>query len=548
MLFLAGCGPSKPAQVAPAPAPAVTFRDVSAETGIRFTHESGAAGRKYMPETMGAGCAFVDYDGDGWLDVLLVNGAPWPGQTDGGHPTLRLYRNVGGRRFEDVTRAAGLDVEMYGMGVAAGDYDNDGFEDLYITGVGSCRLFHNEAGPKGRRYRDVTAVAGVKSPGWATSATWIDYDRDGRLDLFVCHYVQWSPTKDIYFSVDGARKSYSTPQQYPGESCRLYHNDGEGRFSDVTQHAGIYSYHSKALGVVLCDVDQDGWPDLIVANDTEPNFLYRNQGDGTFKDIAVEVGIAHTETGKPKAGMGLDVGDDLNNGRESVVVTNFAGEQLTLYRKDEEGLFLDAAARSGIGNASQLFLGFGVFFFDYDSDGWQDIFVANGHIQDDIVTRQTGVSYKEQALLFHNDGSGSFTDRTADAGPALLQKDVWRGAAWGDYDNDGHPDILMTSNGGPARLLHNENHTGNHWLRIQLVGRRSNRDAIGARVRVRVGGRTMSQTVRGSSSYLSQSDRRPLFGLGAATKADEIDIQWPAGQVQSLGTTSGDRTVVVEEQ
>jgi hypothetical protein len=502
-----------------------------------------------MPETMGAGCAFLDFDGDGLLDVLLINGDTWPGGADvNPRPTMKLYRNVDGKRFVDVTKEAGLDVEIYGMGVAAGDYDNDGHEDLYVTGVGGCRLFHNEAGPHGRRFRDVTAAAGVRSPGWATSATWLDYDRDGRLDLFVCHYVQWSPQKDLFFSVEGDRKSYATPQQYPGESCRLYHNDGEGMFSDVTKRAGILSTHSKALGVVLCDVDQDGWPDLIVANDTEPNSLFRNQGDGTFMDIAVEVGIAHAETGKPKAGMGLDVGDEQNNGTESIVVTNFSGEQLTLYRKEEAGLFLDAASRSGIGNASQFYLGFGVFFFDYDGDGWQDIFVANGHIQDDVVTRQSGVSYKEQALLFQNSGSGGFTDRTSDAGTALLQKDVWRGAAWGDYDNDGHPDILMTSNGGPARLLHNDNRTGSHWLRLTLRGTRSNRDAIGARVRVRVGVRTMSQTVRGASSYLSQSDRRPLFGLGKAIRVDEIDVQWPNGQVQSLGATNGDKTITIEER
>lgn len=505
-----------------------------------------------MPETMGAGCAFLDFDNDGRLDILFVNGSPWPDQplpAGDQRPTLKLYRNVDGKHFSDVTKETGLDVEMYGMGVAVGDFDNDGYEDIFVTGVGGCRLFHNDPAAKNLHHRfiDITERAGVRSPGWATSATWIDYDRDGRLDLFVCHYVQWSPSKDLFFSMDGVKKSYATPQQYPGESCRLYHNEGGGRFTDVTQRAGILNSRSKALGVALCDVDQDGWPDIIVANDAAPNSLYRNQGNGTFKDIAVEVGIAHTETGKPKAGMGIDVGDDLNNGRESIVITNFAGEQLTLYRRDEAGLYLDAAAHSGIGNASQLYLGFGVFFFDYDSDGKQDIVVANGHIQDDVVTRQTGVSYKEQALLFQNMGGGNFLDRTDAAGAALLQKDVWRGAAWGDYDNDGCPDIVMTANNGPARLLHNENRTGSHWLRLVLTGTRSNRDAIGARIRVHAGGQTLTQTVKGASSYLSQSDRRPLFGLGAAAQADGIDIQWPSGQVQSIGATTANQPLNIKE-
>jgi enediyne biosynthesis protein E4 len=502
---------------------------------------------KRMPETMGAGCAFVDYDNDGRLDLLLVNGARWPGAASTSRSTPQLFRNVDGQTFEEVTRTVGLDVPMYGMGIAVGDYDNDGWDDLYITGVGSSRLFHNEAG---RRFRETTAHAGVASPGWATSATWVDYDRDGLLDLFVCHYVQWTPATDRFFSIDSVNKSYATPQQYPGESCRLYRNNGRGRFSDVSKQTGIFNVRSKALGVVICDEDQDGWPDLIVANDTEPNFLFHNQGGDTpiFKEVALEKGISRAETGKAKAGMGIDTGDEQNNGQESIIITNFSGEQLSLYRRDPSTQYLDAAAQSGIGNASQLYLGFGVFFFDYDADGWLDILVANGHIQEDAFTRQTGVRYEEPALLLNNIGGGQYRDVTGAAGQALLKPEVRRGAAWGDYDNDGYPDILLTSNNGPGRLLHNENRTGNRWLRLHLVGTRSNRNAIGARVRVKAGDRAMTRTVKGASSYLSQSDRRLLFGLGRAKEVDAIEIQWPSGQVQLIGKTAANQTLVVREQ
>jgi len=604
-----GCRHATTAATQPsADPPAVTFRDVTTEAGLRFRHVNGAAGKKYLPETMGAGGAFLDYDNDGWLDILLINGAYWPESSDqrralsvkastldAQRPTLRLYRNVGVRlsvptpntehrtpTFEDVTKQVGLDVEMYGMGVAVGDYDNDGFEDIYVTGVGRSRLFHNEVlrrsgvpvfgqqTPEHRFFRDATQEANVSSPGWATSATWVDYNRDGWLDLFVCHYVQWSPETDRFFSLDGVHKSYATPQQYPGETCRLYRNRGvqvfrrsgsptperlntrtpehpTPLFEDVTRAAGIYNTRSKALGVVVCDIDQDGLPDLVVANDTEPNFLFHNQGDGTFKEVALEMGIAMSEIGKAKAGMGIDAGDEQNTGQDSIVITNFAGEQLTLYRRDASGHYLDAAARSGIGNASQLYLGFGVFFFDYDADGWLDILVANGHIQDDADARATGVAYKEPALLFRNLGGRTFQDVTRAAGDALLQPEVGRGAAWGDYDNDGDPDLLLTANNGPARLLRNENRTGHHWLRLRLEGAQSNRSAIGARVRVRVGERAMTQTVKGASSYLSQSDRRLLFGLGGAKQADAIEIQWPGGQVQTLGPTPADRTLFIRE-
>lgn len=574
LVCLAGCrnAPAAPPQTTEIPPPAVTFRDVTKAAGIDFVQTNGATGRKLLPETMGSGCAFLDYDNDGWLDILLVNGTDWWNpRSKSLITTMHLYRNDHHGHFTDVTHEAGLDVEMYGMGVAVGDYDNDGFDDIYVTGVGGCRLFHNESAESKpsartserpnaspRHFRDVTASAGVKSPGWTTSATWVDYDRDGRLDLFVCHYVQWTPQTNRYFSLDNVHRSYSTPEQYPGESCRLYHNEGNGRFTDVSVKAGIYNAQSKALGVIAFDFDQDGWQDILVANDTQPNFLFHNQGDGTFKEVALETGLAVSEMGRAKAGMGVDVADERQDGMESVLITNFSGEQATLYRRDASGHYQDEAARSGIGNATQLYLGFGALFLDYDGDGWQDIFVANGHIQGDIDTRRTGVVYREPSLLLRNTGGGLYADVTTSSGRDVARPRIARGAAWGDYDNDGHPDILISSNfgdpssprnpdDGRARLLHNQNLTGNHWLRIQLEGVRSNRDAYGARVRVKIGERTLTQTLKASSSYLSQSDRRLLFGLGAATQADNIEIQWPNGEVRSLGPQSANHFVHVRE-
>ncbi len=492
---------------------------------------------------MGGGGGFLDYDNDGWLDILLVNGDYWPGHAPPGatRPTLALYRNNHDGTFTDVTQQTGLNVEMYGMGLAVGDYDNDSYDDIFITAVSSetakvgSRLFHNVLdGHGGRKFVDVTADSGIRDTGFATSAAWVDYDRDGKLDLFVCHYVKLSPDTDIYYSVDGVHKSYATPQSYQGESCRLYRNLGGGKFEDVTRKAGIWNSRSKALGVAICDYDGDSRPDIFVANDTEPNFLFHNQGDGTFKEVGVEAGIAYSDQGTSRAGMGIDTADLRHNGQPDVLITNFSGEQLTLYRRDPSGLFLDVAARSGVGNATQMYLGFGAFFFDYDLDGWPDLFVTNGHVMDDIARRDAGVSYAEPSLLFHNRGQGQFTDVSEQSGQALAVQRVGRGAAFGDFNNDGSPDILIMTNGGKPALLRNNNHTGNGWIRLILVGTESNRDALGARVRVTVGDQTQSQEVRSGSSYLSACDRRVTFGLGAAAQADKVEIRWPSGKVQQL--------------
>lgn len=514
--------------------PAVTFTDITAQAGLRFQHVNGAAGKKWLPETMGSGCAFLDYDNDGRQDILLLNGDTW--DPNGKHALMALYHNNRDGTFTDVTHEVGLDVPLYGMGVAVGDFDNDGYDDLFITAVGKSRLFRNVAnGPGKRKFVDVTTSSGLADTGWGTSAAWLDYDRDGKLDLFVCHYVQWTSQTDVFYSIDGTNKSYARPQSYQGESCRLYHNLGNGKFLDVTRQAGILNAHSKALGVAVCDYDGDSWPDLFVANDTEPNFLFHNQGDGTFKEVGVESGIALSERGVPRAGMGIDAADTQHNGAFDVLITNFAGEQLTLYRRDASRLFLDVAARSGVGNATQTYLGFGAFFLDYDLDGWPDLFVTNGHIDDDIGRRDAGVTYAEPSLLFRNTGQGRFTDVSGLSGTALTTLRVGRGAAWGDIDNDGSPDLLVTTSNGKPALLHNENHTGNGWIRLKLVGTNSNRDAYGARVRVIVGSETQTQEVHSGSSYLSASDRRLLFGLGQAKQADRVEIRWPSGRVQPLG-------------
>ncbi len=561
----------------------IRFTDVTHAVGITFHHVNGAKGEKYMPETMGSGCAFLDYDNDGWQDLLLVNGQSWPdkpGLRDAGvkdgfaqqpntrmldslKPTMVLYRNDGAGHFQDVTATVGLDVPMYGMGVAVGDWDNDGFDDLAITALGGVRLFHNRAGrrftelpPEWLVAEDPSAAPSIRrlaarnlppADSWPTSASWLDYDRDGRLDLFVCHYVQWTPATDVYWSLDGDHKSYTTPEKYPGGSCRLYHNLGGGRFAEVTRRAGIFSARSKALGVAVCDYDRDGWPDLLVSNDTEPTLVYHNQGDGTFQEVATELGVAVAESGKPKAGMGVDTGDDMNTGQESVLMTNFAGEQISLYRQDSTGHFLDTAAPAGVGLASQRFLGFGAFFFDADLDGWLDIMVANGHVMDDIDRRNTGVSYAEPALFFLNDGKGRYVDASRAVGPDLAIPCVGRGAACGDYDNDGDLDLLLTANGGPARLLRNERENDDGWLKLQLQGGPGNRDALGARVQAHIGGSVQTRTVKSGSSYLSASDRRLTFGLGSASHVDRIEIQWPTGAVQSLGPVERNRSLRLSE-
>ena len=524
----------------------IRFRDITAQAGIQFTHNNGSFGKKWLPETMGPGCAFIDYDNDGYPDILLVNGEDWPGHTHAGLTTPKLYHNNHDGTFTDVTRKAGLAVPMFGLGVAVGDYDNDGFDDIFITALGQSHLFHNNGNGT---FTDVTKTAGMFGPNeFSTSAAWVDYDRDGKLDLVVANYVQWSEQGDLYCTLDGAHKSYCTPESYKGTSVRLWHNLGGGKFEDATQKAGLGDPTSKSLGVAILDYNADGWPDILIANDTQPNKLYLNKKDGTFEERGVTSGIAFSEDGVARAGMGVDAADYDRSGHPSVIISNFANQMVSLYHNEGNGLFVDEAPQSEVGRATLVTLGFGCFFFDYDNDGWPDIFVADGHIEDAIERVQKRVSYAEPAHLFRNLGGGKFREVTAQMGPVFAAPRVARGAAYADIDNDGFLDVLVTTNAGPAFLFHNEGGT-NHSLRLKLVGTKSNRDGIGAVVHVTSGNNQDKQwkMLRSGSSYLSQSELVLTFGLGAQTKADSVEIQWPSGQVDKLSNVNAGQTVTVEE-
>ncbi|HEV2398397.1 MAG TPA: CRTAC1 family protein [Candidatus Sulfotelmatobacter sp.] len=513
------------------------FSDVTSQSGIQFRHNSGAFGGKLLPETMGSGCAFLDYDRDGWQDILLINGSDWPGHRKS-RTTLRLYHNNGNGTFTDVTTRAGLDVEMYGMGVAVGDYNNDGFPDILVTCVGQNRLFHNTG--KGT-FVDVTNAAGLgKREGFSTSALWFDYDRDGLLDLFVCNYVKWSMETDIFCSLDGKHKSYCTPEAYRGATCWLFHNRGNGTFEDVTASSGIFDSSSKSLGVALLDENHDGWPDLLVANDTQPNKLYRNQRNGTFKDSAVEAGIAFSTDGRARAGMGVDVADFDNSGQPGVAITNFDNEMIGLYRLSGK-TFEDIAPQSGVGIASRNSLGFGCSFLDLNLDGWLDFAVANGHIDETVRNIRGNVGYAQPPQIFLNNGHAGFHDVAAELGANFDMPKVGRGLAYADFDRDGDLDLLITTNNGPAYLYRNDQFAGNRSIRFHLVGTKSNRDAIGARVHVSSAGMTQSRVVKGGSSYLSQSELPLTFGLEKRDRVDRVVIEWPSGQTEDYKNLAAGR-------
>jgi hypothetical protein len=528
---------------ASAAGPSVTFTDETKQAGIRFVHNSGAFGRKYLPETMGSGALWLDADGDGWQDLLLVNSKNWPG-----HPGPRslpaLYRNTHDGAFADITRGSGLDVELYGIGAAAADYDNDGKVDVYITALGGNRLFKNLGGG---RFLDVTSKAGVADGGFSTSALWFDYDNDGKLDLFVAHYVEWSIEKDLFCTLDGKNKSYCTPESYKGQSPSLFRNRGDGAFENVTKQAGIFDTSSKALGVAMLDFDGDNRMDLFVANDTEPNRLYRNKGNGTFEDVAVGAGVAFSESGVARAGMGVDASDYDGSGRPSLIIGNFANQMMALYHNEGHGLFIDEAPKSAVGRSSLLTLTFGCFFFDYDLDGLPDIFAANGHVSDDIERVQSRVTYAQRPHLFRNVGRKQFEDVSVQSGPALQRAIVARGAAYSDYDHDGDLDIVVTTNNGPARLFRNDGGNRNNVLRVETVGTASNRDGIGARVEVSVAGARLWQIVKTGSSYASQSELPLTFGLGGATTVDGVRVAWPSGRVDVAGPLQANQSVTIQE-
>ncbi len=537
---------------ASAPSPAtrpsgpIRFVDVTQAAGIHFRHNNGAFGKKYLPETMGSGVCAIDYDGDGWQDILFVNSMDWP-EHKVSISTPALYHNNHDGTFTDVTRASGLAKEMYGLGCAVGDFDNDGRDDIYITALGGNYLFRNLGGG---RFADVTAKAHVKDAGFSTGAVWFDYDNDGKLDLFVSHYVDWSEASDQYCTLDGKNKSYCTPELYKGQSSTLFHNLGHGVFEDVTKKAGLFDPSSKSLGVALLDYDDDGWIDLFVANDTQPNKLYHNNHNGTFTESAFAAGVAFSDAGKARAGMGTDAADYDLSGRQGLVIGNFANESIALYHNDGSGLFTDNSDASGISGPSAKSLTFSAFFFDYDLDGLPDIFAANGHVADDVRVTQPSLSYAEPPLLFRNRGRGRFEDVSSKVGAALREPVVARGAAYLDYDNDGDLDLLITPSNGPARLLRNDNANQNDMLRVKTIGVKSNRDGIGAKITVRMpNGTRLFQMVKSGSSYLSQSELPLTFGLGKPSegKVVSVEIVWPSGKRESFAGVKPNQAITLQE-
>ena len=553
-LLWAACGPQEPSEPAPTPeyakaptadyavgsgrqkAPVVRFVDVTREAGLEFRHETGARGDKWMPETMGSGCALFDGDGDGWLDVLLVNSEGWGGEKAPG----KLYRNLGNGTFADATERAGLNFSVYGMGATIADYDADGDPDIYLTTLGPNLLLRNDAG----RFVDVAREAGVagavwrddagnESPEWSTGAAWVDVDGDGWLDLLVTNYVRWSPSTDIYTSLDGREKSYATPQQYPGSTPRLYRNLGGGRFREITQAAGLLLPEGKSMGVAMTDFEDDGRIDLVVTNDTQPNFLLRNLGEGRFEERGLAAGIGYDETGRARAGMGVDIAAVANDGVLSIAIGNFSREALSLYRQAGREVFVDAAGRARLMQATLRPLTFGLRFFDYDLDGYQDLILANGHIEPEINSVQKEIEYRQAPQLFWNAGNGRMVEVSEQTGGPFHKPLVARGLAVGDIDADGDLDVLLTTNGGPAYLLRNDGPTG-RAVALDLTGKAPNRDAIGAKVTAHVGERAQVFMVRTGSSYLSHSPTTLTVGLGAAAQIGRLQIRWPDGTVEAL--------------
>ncbi len=521
----------------------VQFTDITAAAGIKFEHNTGKTGQKYLPETMGSGCAIFDADGDGWLDILLVNSRDW---VPCGRKSLSaLYRNNGDGTFTDIIAGSGLDQEMYRMGVAVGDYDNDGGDDLFLTAMEGDRLYHNEGGGK---FRDVTEAAGINNANFGTSAAWLDFDRDGKLDIFVANYVQWSMKGDIRCSMDGANKSYCTPEAYKGVSSKLYRNLGGGKFEDVSQKAGIADPSSKSLGVAVVDYNSDGWPDIFVANDTQPNKLYRNNRDGTFKEMGMLAGVALSEHGMTRGGMGVDFCDYDRSGRPHLLVGNFSNQMLGLYHNEGAGLFVDQAPTSAVGNSSLLALAFGTFFFDFDLDGHPDILAVCGHIEEDIGKVMPKIRYQQSPLLFRNRGDGHFEDVSGAVGSNFARPIVARGAAYGDLDRDGDLDIVITTNHGPAYVFRNDGGNRNNWICVRTVGVKSNRDGIGAVVRIESASGKQWNCVHSGSSYCSQSDLALTFGLGKDPTVTGLEIEWPSGTKQKLVNVSVNRFITVDEE
>ena len=529
------------------------FQDATSSSKLDFKHESSATTNKYLIETMGGGVALLDYNNDGRLDIFFTNGArledPMPPgrEPDKMDPQYhnRLYRGNSDGTYTDVTRQAGLAGTGYGMGVATGDYDNDGNDDLYLTNYGANILYRNKGDGT---FEDVTPRAGVASSGWSTSAGFFDYDNDGRLDLFVCRYVHWDFSKNRYCGErpPGAR-AYCHPDNFSGITNILYHNDGDGRFSDVSKQAGIANPEGKALGVAFADFDGDGWSDIYVANDSVQSFLYRNNHDGTFTDVALAAGVGFNEDGRTFAGMGVDFSDYDNDGRPDIIVTDLSHETYALYRNNGDGTFAYATGSSGVGKATSQYSGWGAKFIDFDNDGWKDIFAAQGHVMDTIQLTSPNLKYLQPPLLLKNE-KGQFRDVGMAAGGVFARPGAGRGAAFGDLDNDGDTDVVISNCGQAAQILLNSSGSHANWVRLKLIGKTSNRNAIGARVTATLdSGLIQTFEVQSASSYMAASDSRVLIGLGSSRVVPKIEIRWPTGKVQILENVKSGQALSIEE-
>jgi hypothetical protein len=544
------------AQTAQASGPSSTtvssaFADVTQASGVHFQHLASHTSRKYLIETMGSGVALFDYDNDGRLDLFFVNGAPIADPTakgsvpqkEGPKTWNRLYHQRADGTFEDVTEKAGLQGIGYGMGVAVGDYDNDGFEDLFVTAYGRNILYHNNGNGT---FSDVTEKSGLAGSGWSTSAAWVDYDNDGLLDLVVLRYVKWD--WDDYWCGEHREgyRSYCHPDIFPAIAPLLYHNDGNGHFTEVAAQSG-FAKPAKGLGVAIADYDHDGRIDIVIANDSMPEFLYRNEGGGRFSEVGLVSEVALDDNGKTYAGMGVDFADYNNDGLPDLVISDLANQRYALYRNTGDGSFTYVSSATGIASMTILHSGWGIRFLDYDNDGWKDLLIAQGHDLDTIELTSPQLHYREPMLLARNVGGKGFVDVSSTSGPVFTQEWVARGLATGDIDNDGRVDAVVTTNDGSAHVLHNETRNQNHWISLLLVGHKSNRDAIGAEIKLTTRDGVQFATVSTAGSYLSSSDKRVLFGLGQSRDVKEIQIRWPSGILQTLSDIRGDRIVTVDE-
>jgi len=526
------------------------FADITTALGIQFEYRASHTSKKYLIETMGSGVALFDYDNDGRLDLFVVNGAPLSDPTPrdavpqktGPKYWNRLFHQKVDGTFEDVTEKAGLQGAGYGMGVAAGDFDNDGFEDLYVTAYGGNKLYHNNGNGT---FTDITQAAGVAGNGWSTSAAWIDLDNDGLLDLVVLRYLQWDFADMWCGEHREGYRSYCHPDLFPAIAPLVYHNDGNMHFTEISQKSGL-AKPGKGLGIAIADYDRDGKADLFVANDSMVEFLFHNKGNGQFEEVGLISGVAVDVDGKTYAGMGVDFADYKNDGLPGLIVTDLANQQYAMYQNDGEGNFTYSSFATGVAGISKLHSGWGIRFFDYDNDGWKDLVVAQGHDLDTVELNYPNLKYKEPALLLHNTRKG-FIDVSAESGGAFQKPWLGRGLAIGDIDNDGRVDVVISTNDGPLHVLQNETPSSNHWLTLNLVGHKSNRDAIGAQVKIQTAEGVQYATVSTAGSYLSSSDKRVHFGLHDESVAQSIEIRWPSGSTQELKNVKADQIMRVDE-